>query len=599
MSTSRPLPVYNYEDYVPIEGISCPICGNPCGSLQDLNKHLDVAHNEEDTKGAFLSWFGNAQRKVQNTLSVGPNSRYLGSSPNTNAVERSLRQLVDPALMSSFNNFSLGNNNPVFFASDNERQGTEFITREHWQRESNNDMCSLPGCGKTLGRNGAGKQHCRKCGRLFCETHTQYEIKLNRQACHDPENGVWCKVCVGCYIGRERYMENQGATRNLSKMFLEQRAKTIDRVYLDSNRLEKRLEKKLARIHYNSDTGVKGHERPTSLLTSPASSLRSITLERSESSSSKDSFSSMIAPNSPLVSSGNSILSMKLKYRDGEQTVAKWQDDRTVTKCPLCLQSFTLTNRKHHCRLCGDVVCGNVRCSKMIPLFLNMSSDTFDEEPVGDTRACCKCQRAVFRRKTKHEESLRPLPIFPLYHQLSLTREKIEKQLPKFHDTIIMLEKEKTSQKSRQTHESYQVAAQIRKSLLDNFALYDTLSKSIRSLPAPTAPMKRLQTNICTAANLYLQRNMLPLQMLPRLLKPEKKNQNTSNQSLNGSPDPTATWKQDIRMQIQAYKEQYGLVEGFIRDAQKERRIDDVKTLKNSLDELRVEIDKLQAQLAS
>ncbi|KAL0089377.1 hypothetical protein J3Q64DRAFT_1808640 [Phycomyces blakesleeanus] len=437
MSTSRPLPVYNYEDYVPIEGISCPICGNPCGSLQDLNKHLDVAHNEEDTKGAFLSWFGNAQRKVQNTLSVGPNSRYLGSSPNTNAVERSLRQLVDPALMSSFNNFSLGNNNPVFFASDNERQGTEFITREHWQRESNNDMCSLPGCGKTLGRNGAGKQHCRN------------------------------------------------------------------------------------------------------LLTSPASSLRSITLERSESSSSKDSFSSMIAPNSPLVSSGNSILSMKLKYRDGEQTVAKWQDDRTVTKCPLCL------------------------------------------------------------RKTKHEESLRPLPIFPLYHQLSLTREKIEKQLPKFHDTIIMLEKEKTSQKSRQTHESYQVAAQIRKSLLDNFALYDTLSKSIRSLPAPTAPMKRLQTNICTAANLYLQRNMLPLQMLPRLLKPEKKNQNTSNQSLNGSPDPTATWKQDIRMQIQAYKEQYGLVEGFIRDAQKERRIDDVKTLKNSLDELRVEIDKLQAQLAS
>ncbi|KAI9025929.1 hypothetical protein CLU79DRAFT_803527 [Phycomyces nitens] len=384
MSTSRPLPAYNYEDYVPIEGISCPICGNACGSLLDLNKHLDVAHNEEDTKGAFLSWFSTAQKKVQNTLSVGTGNRYLGTSPNANAVER------------------LGNNNPAFFVSDNERQGTEFITKEYWQRETNNDMCSLPGCGKTLGRNGAGKQHC-----------------------------------------------------------------------------------------------VKGHERPTSLLTSPASSLRSINLERSESSSSKESFGSMIAPNSPLVSSGNSILSMKLKYRDGEQTVAKWQDDRTVTKCPLCL-------------------------------------------------------------------------------------------------------KEKGSQKSQQTHESYQVAAQIRKSLLDNFALYDTLSKSIRSLPAPTAPMKRLQTNICTAANLYLQRNMLPLQMLPRLLKPEKKAQSPSGKpTSNGSPDPTATWKQDIRMQIQAYKEQYGLVEGFIRDAQKERRIDDTKTLKTSLDELRVEIDRLQAQLTS
>lgn len=36
--------------------------------------------------------------------------------------------------------------------------------------------------------------------------------------------------------------------------------------------------------------------------------------------------------------------------------------------------AFTITNRKHHCRLCGRIVCGNARCSKMIPLFLNMSS---------------------------------------------------------------------------------------------------------------------------------------------------------------------------------------------------------------------------------
>ncbi|KAF7727793.1 carboxypeptidase Y-deficient [Apophysomyces ossiformis] len=287
-----------------------------------------------------------------------------------------------------------------------------------------------------------------------------------------------------------------------------------------------------------------------------------------------------------MVSNSNSILSMKLKYRDGEQTVAKWEDDRAVNKCPICLNSFTLTNRKHHCRLCGRVVCGNTRCSKMIPLFLDMSSDTFDEEPVGDTRACRDCQQAVFRRKLRNEEASKPLPIFHLYHQLFLTRQTIEKLLPAFHDMILMLEQEKLV---HHTHEKYKMAAQVRKSLLDNFALYDTLSKSIRSLPARTPGMKRLQNNICTAANLYLQRNMLPLQMLPRILKPEK-------------PQPSEKAKdhtQELYAKLQTYKEQQALVEGYIYEAKRNRKYDDVKTLELSLMELQKEIESLQSQLTT
>lgn len=95
----------------------------------------------------------------------------------------------------------------------------------------------------------------------------------------------------------------------------------------------------------------------------------------------------------------------------------------------------------------------------MIPLFTDMSSgksfhffsfnpskfyvwfkDTFDDEPVGDTRACRDCQRAVFRRKLKNEEASRPLPIIQLCNQLSITRNNIEKLLPKFHDIIMLVE---------------------------------------------------------------------------------------------------------------------------------------------------------------
>lgn len=63
--------------------------------------------------------------------------------------------------MNSFQNLSLGNNNPAFFVSDTDRQ-SEFVTRDYWQRETGNDKCNIPGCTKIVGKSGAGKQHCRK-----------------------------------------------------------------------------------------------------------------------------------------------------------------------------------------------------------------------------------------------------------------------------------------------------------------------------------------------------------------------------------------------------------------------------------------------------
>ncbi|KAG2229670.1 hypothetical protein INT48_008902 [Thamnidium elegans] len=567
MTTGHQLNGYNYQDYVPAEGVSCPICEISCGTLDNLNRHLDVEHNEEDSKGALLSWLRNAQKKVTTTLGT-PRT---GTSPPSSKWTEPL----------NFQSLSLGNSNPTFFVSDTDKQG-EFVTRDHWQRETGNDMCNIPGCNKTVGKSGAGKQHCRKCGKIFCDSHTQYEIKLNRQAKHDADHGIWCKVCMHCYVGREGYMDHEGATRSKTVIFLKQRAKTIDRVYLESNRLEKRLEK-LAKIHQCADGG---HGHDAGMLSPSSASLSSFSLDRADSISSRDSLGSMLSPKSSFVSNSNSILSMKLKYRDGEQSVTKWEDDKSVKTCPFCENSFTLINRKHHCRLCGRVVCGNARCSKMIPLFTNMSSDIFDDEPVGDTRACRECQRSVFRRKLRNEEASKPLPIIQLYNQLSITRKNIERQLPKFHETILMLERENVT---AQSHDSFIKAGKIRKSLLDNFTLYDTLAKSIKSLPVRSACMKRLQYNICHAANIYLQQNMLPLQMLPRILKSEKKN------NANSSSSPQ---KAQLESQLQTYLEQYNLVEEFIRSANADRKYDDVKTLKMSLDELHTEIKRLRSLLA-
>jgi len=41
-----------------------------------------------------------------------------------------------------------------------------------------------------------------------------------------------------------------------------------------------------------------------------------------------------------------------------EQQITPWAPDSSATACPICTTSFhPLTNRKHHCRLCGTLVC--------------------------------------------------------------------------------------------------------------------------------------------------------------------------------------------------------------------------------------------------
>lgn len=189
----------------------------------------------------------------------------------------------------------------------------------------------------------------RKCGKLFCEEHTMYQIKLSRSAQHEPVRGFWCRVCETCFKSREGYNDRSGIffpslkprcltlihpitiglLRDHTQEFLQIRRKTVDRAYLDVTRLEKRLTKL------------------TQLLSNPP-----------ENNTSNGGF---------LWSVGL----LKNQRRQLEQKVVAWEDDTGVTNCPYCNQTFSkLGIRKHHCRLCGRVVCGDLRtgCSSEVGL---------------------------------------------------------------------------------------------------------------------------------------------------------------------------------------------------------------------------------------
>jgi rabenosyn-5 len=47
-----------------------------------------------------------------------------------------------------------------------------------------------------------------------------------------------------------------------------------------------------------------------------------------------------------------------------EKQVVVWVNDGDVRLCPSCAKSFNLTRRRHHCRLCGAIMCNG--CSQFI-----------------------------------------------------------------------------------------------------------------------------------------------------------------------------------------------------------------------------------------
>lgn len=204
----------------------------------------------------------------------------------------------------------------------------EVVTRTHWQKAGYNDLCTEPACGKRLGAVN-GNVNCRKCGRLFCEDHTMYQMKLSRSAQHEPIRGFWCRVCETCFKSREGYNDHHGLIRDHTSDFKAIRRKTVDKQYLEISRLEKRLTKL------------------THLLANPPEDL---------------------------AGGGGSLMSLpgqKNQRKLLEQSVVTWEDDAKVLKCPFCQQEFgSWSFRRHHCRLCGRVVCADPRtgCSSEIGL---------------------------------------------------------------------------------------------------------------------------------------------------------------------------------------------------------------------------------------
>ncbi|SLM39429.1 vacuolar segregation protein [Lasallia pustulata] len=534
-------------------------------TLLQLNRHLDDDHKnlEEVKQDEVKDWFKSQMIKAKKFQPLAVlNQKFKGldvfESNDTLSAQRSSSSTIS--------------------ATEVKPDPDEVVTRQHWQRHGPNDVCSEPMCGKRLTSTN-GKVNCRKCGRLFCDEHTMYQMKLSRSAQHEPVRGIWCRVCETCYKSREGYNDHNGLERDHTKEFSDLRRKTVDKTYLEISRLEKRLSK----------------------LTQSLANL-----PRDEN-----------VPNGGLLWA---LSGAKNQRKQLEQSVVMWEDDASVLRCPFCQQEFSnYTFRRHHCRLCGRVVCGDPRTGCSSEVGLNVATKKATEEVGIDIRMCKECKHTVFSKKDFALELGNKPPDMRAYENLVEFERGIRLLLPKFQRLLVALQDPDKPPSSVQLAD----ASKIRKRLIDSFSQYNVAARRIRDLPTESPTQKRLQSSIYQQASNFLHLHMLPLKTLPKVLKHASPHGAVSNGYLtpNGRPHSALATiryndvdaasqassssavsaleaeEKSLQERLIVLEEQKFLLNGMIADAHKRRKFDEVSSLAQNVEELSKEIDQVHGQL--
>ncbi|OTA63352.1 VAC1 protein [Hypoxylon sp. EC38] len=556
----------------------CPICDEEMMTLLQLNRHIDDAHQElpEFEQDEVKSWI---DKQVLKAKKFQPLSLINQKLRGLEVFESNESPPLPVPVSGRTNRAPL---------PDLPLDPDDIIAKSHWQRQGPNDLCTDPACGKRLGAVN-GSINCRQCGRLFCEEHTMYQMKLSRSAQHEPVRGYWYRVCETCYKSREGYNDHNGLIRDHMQDFAAIRRKKVDRQTLEISRLEKRLTKLTQLLaHPPEEAGASGG---TSLL-------------------------------SPLAAQRN-------QRKVIEQSVVTWEDDGKIAKCPFCQQEFSWTFRRHHCRICGRVVCADPQtaCSSEVGLDVTNPIVSASEKPGGggsisvDIRMCRDCKFTIFSKRDFLESIVRKPPDQRAYETLKQFERGIQLLLPTFQRALLPLQDENNPP----SHAQIQEASKMRKRLTDSFTKYDVAARRIRDMKTDSPTQKQLQKAIHQAASSFLHMHMLPLKNLPRMLKHNSSSSSSSRNRLlanghvasplrNGSDiletasqtsetstvvSALETEEKELRERLIVLEEQKYMVQTMISGAHGARRFEEVSALTRNVEELDIEIESVRTKVAA
>ncbi|CAH2073310.1 unnamed protein product, partial [Iphiclides podalirius] len=201
-----------------------------------------------------------------------------------------------------------------------------------------------------------------------------------------------------------------------------------------------------------------------------------------------------------------------------EQEVVPWLDGSSVKLCPNCAKAFNLTRRKHHCRLCGSILCHD--CSVFLDLNVAKSlvdpsiprtSDQPDQEVTEKTglRLCEHCFNLIELRRQIQESRNAKTVLVTAYEQM---RSLMDQARP----AVAMYEKMCQSLFDGESTYGLSDVNAVRGRIGKLAEGVDLLSKQIAALPAePATRQAKLHAAIRQAAAHFIKEDLLSLRKLP------------------------------------------------------------------------------------
>lgn len=597
--------------------ISCPICQEHMVTLLQLNQHLDDSHGAT-TPTRRLE---NVTLKLNNEpLSPESSSGDIrtwikGKIPSIEGAQ----ELVSPLRRKSIKIDLLDNNRGFSLsetAADNPSTRPEplvlpepsqmALSRTHWKQPNSQTSCSQEECSRVLNvKNGV--VNCRRCGNLFCNDHARFKVRL-KNGVSGPEYeastaGIWGRCCSSCYWRKPDLINGTVPnSKDLTDQFTALRQHALEEKELYRGKLQKRL----IRV---------------------ANLRASFYLQAANATAASGGlvFGLFRASDGPLT---------KEKVDQLEHEIAgvdNWQADNTVSHCAVCFSRFGLLVRRHHCRLCGRIVCEDpfgqqsAACSVNVPLDRLLSKlpglnyapnvvanwNRLVDTPPRDrdasrfcVRCCVDCKDDLLHgwKKDQTSQTNNHLDaIFGVYDEMLALKKNASVLMPKYE--LLVGGDPATSNRLRTrlmgVLKDLETAVDRFKTAflhMDNGSLVPVVEGRLHG---------RLVANIHRSMVSFLQDQLLAYKAASTALK-EHENMaltavsaslETSKEAVEPAPRLTKRQVRELREQLMVMNEQKFMVQKLIDETKRNRRFDELAPLMENEAELAAIIADLEKKL--
>ncbi|KAL6452080.1 PEP7 Vacuolar segregation protein PEP7 [Candida maltosa Xu316] len=388
-------------------------------------------------------------------------------------------------------------------------------------------------CDKTLSVKN-GIVNCRKCGQLFCNDHTHYKVRL-RNPEGDEKVPQYDSSGVWCRCCETCYLAKQTSPE------------------VNSVDLTDEFQ------HYRQNK------------------VESQQLYRTKIQRNFIKLTNLLLDNSSV------------------DEVVNWSPDST--NCSICFVKFNIFIRRHHCRLCGTVVCDDPNgirksCSINVPLIklieklphLNYQKPPSPDEKV-KFRCCVDCKNALlfdWKRQVDTDDG-----VFVMYEAMSVQKQQIDRLIPQF-ESLVNAMQDSIKVRNKLVH----ALKDLENSLIQFRDSFYSKEDDKLMIKSEYVTYEKVITNIYQANAMFLQDNLVKYKSISDQYKEKTE--------LPRTPSPPRLTKKQIREmreQLMVINEQKFLVENLIKDYTKARRFGELDSLIANKTELQNAIDELEREL--